>query len=382
MSILEITFWALAFLVVYVYFGYPLLLVMRVWLRPYAVTHGSSEPSVTLIISAFNEQDVIADKIENSLALDYQKDNLEIMIVSDASHDGTDEIVKMFAERGVKLLRMPERGGKTAGLNEAVKQAIGEIVVFSDANAMYRHDAIKALVRNFEDPSVGAAVGESTYNESTTDAEKSESAYWRYETYVKRLETRIGSVIGGDGAIYAIRKGLYRTMAADALSDFVNPLQIVEQGKRCVYEPDAISVEKAAGSYGKEFRRKVRIVNRAWRAMMSMKNMLNPLRYGFFSWELISHKLLRWLVPVFLLAIFLTNVALIARHPVYQVALVAQCIFYGLAVAGALQRHRDLAAPMYIPFYFCLVNIASARGILEAYRGKTYTTWSTARTEK
>jgi len=277
---------------------------------------------------------------------------------------------------------MTDRGGKTLGLNEAVNTASGEIVVFSDANAMYRPSAIRALVRNFSDPDVGAAVGESTYTDSANDAEKSESAYWRYEIAIKRLESQLGSVVGGDGAIYAIRKALYRPLAADALSDFVNPLQIVEQGKRCVYEPGAVSVEEAAGSFEKEFRRKVRIVNRAWRATMTMKRLMNPLQHGFFSLKLISHKFLRWLVPFFLIAILAANVSLVGEHVIYQISLGAQVLFYTLASLGQLKRQRgELSQVLYVPFYFCLVNIASLRGIIEAYRGKTYTTWSTARVD-
>ncbi len=382
MTITEITFWALALIVVYVYAGYPLLLAVLARLGGRPAAHSAAEPPVTLVISAFNEEEVIAAKLENSLAIDYPPDRLQILVVSDASDDGTDGIVTDFTERGVTLLRMPERGGKTVGLNAAVEAATGEIVIFSDANAMYRADAVKKLVRNFGDPTVGAAVGESTYSDSANDAERSESAYWRYETAIKRLETRIGSVVGGDGAIYAIRKELYRPMAPDALSDFVNPLQIVRQGRRCVYEPEAVSVEEAAGSFEKEFRRKVRIVNRAWRAMMSMRPLLNPFRHGFFALELISHKLLRWLVPVFLITLLGLNVLLLDRHPVYWMTFAAQVVFYGLALVGAVLRRRgELALPLYIPYYFCLVNLASARGILEAYQGKTYTTWSTARAD-
>ena len=171
-------------------------------------------------------------------------------------------------------------------------------------------------------------------------------------------------------------------MSADALSDFINPLQIVEQGKRCIYEPDALSVEEAAGSFDKEFRRKVRIVNRAWRATMSMKRLMNPFRYGFFALEFISHKFLRWLVPVFLIAIFACNVVLLGEHWVYLTGLAAQVLFYGLALIGKVfRRRRELPLALYIPYYFCLVNFASLRGILEAYQGKTYTTWSTARVD-
>lgn len=380
MIILELVFWFLVLIVGYVYAGYPLLLrVLESW-RARPVRQGESEPGVTLIISAFNERDVIASKIENSLATDYPSERLEILVVSDASDDGTDDVAAGYAYRGVKVLRMPERGGKTVGLNAATEQAQGDILIFSDANAMYRPDAIRALVRNFDDPEVGAVVGESTYSDSASDAGKSESAYWRYETAIKRLESRIGSVVGGDGAIYAIRKDCYRPMSADALSDFVNPLQIVQQGKRCVYEPEAVSVEEAAGSFDKEFRRKVRIVNRAWRATMSMKYLLNPFRHGLFAWALISHKLLRWLVPVLLAGILATNIALMRYDLAYLATLLLQIAFYGLAVAGwQIRRRRDLPLPLYVPFYFCLVNIASAKGILEAYQGKTYTTWSTAR---
>ncbi|MEL7187664.1 MAG: glycosyltransferase family 2 protein [Pseudomonadota bacterium] len=381
MIMIEVTFWAMAALLIYIYAGYPLLLTVFAKIRPRPVELGTSSPAVTLVISAFNEEDVIAEKLENSLAVDYPHEKLEIIVVSDASDDRTDEIVKTFMNQGVILLRMTDRGGKTLGLNEAVAKSSGEILVFSDANAMYQTDSVRMLVRNFEDLHVGAVVGESTYEVSTTDAEKSESAYWKYETAIKRLESEIGSTVGGDGAIYAIRKELYQPMAADALSDFVNPLQIVAQRRRCIYEQHAISAEEAAGSYAKEFRRKIRIVNRAWRAMMSMKFMLNPFRFGLFAWALISHKLLRWLAPIFLFTAFVANVALIGVHPIYIATLVVQVSFYGLALLGAAQREQRIAPIMYIPYYFCLVNIASARGIFEAYRGKTYATWSTARAD-
>ena len=379
---MEVIFWLLAAVVVYVYAGYPLLLVVLSGLgarRP--VRKADTEPSVTLIVSAFNEASVIADKIRNSLALDYPREKIEIVVISDASDDGTDEIVGQFAAQGVRLLRMNDRGGKTLGLNAGVRSAKGEIVVFSDANAMYLPDAIRKMARNFADPEVGAVVGESTYADAEGGAQKSESLYWKYETGIKRLETQIGSTVGGDGAIYAIRRSLYRDMRADALSDFVNPMQIVQAGYRCIYEPEAQSIEEAAEGFEKEFRRKVRIVNRAWRAMWSMTSLLNPLRYGFFSFELVSHKVLRWLVPLFLVALLLVNAALLDSGWIYSLALAAQVAFYLLALAGyAARRSSRMPALLSIPYYFCLVNVASARGILDAFRGKTYTTWTTVRT--
>jgi cellulose synthase/poly-beta-1,6-N-acetylglucosamine synthase-like glycosyltransferase len=379
-GMLTILFWTMGGLVVYVYAGYPLLLVCIRTLGARPVAKGDNQPPVTLIVSAYNEAEVIGEKLANSLALDYAADRLQVLVVSDASTDRTDEIVRASTDSRVSLLRMPVRSGKTLGLNEAVRVARGEIIVFSDANAMYAPDAVAALVRSFSDRRVGAVVGESTYSQAEGGADEDESLYWRYEVLIKRLESAVGSVVGGDGAIYAIRKSLYRPMRADALSDFVNPMQIVHDGYRCVYELEARSVERGAGDFGREFRRKVRIVNRAWRAMMSLKGLLNPVRFGFFSLEVLSHKVLRWLVPVFLLVILTTNLVLIQRGWIYAATLAAQLVLYALGWLGyALRRRSSLPRILAVPFYFLMVNLASARGIIEAYLGKTYTTWTTAR---
>jgi len=379
---MEVVFWVLGGVIAYVYAGYPLLLALLTGLglrRPIAI--GAGEPGVTLLISAFNEAEVIAAKIENTLALDYPREQLDVIVISDASDDGTDAIVEHYASQGVRLLRMNDRGGKTLGLNAAVRIARGEIVVFSDANAMYQRDALRQMVRNFADPAVGAVVGESTYAEAEGGAQQSEGLYWKYETAIKRLETQLGSTVGGDGAIYAIRRVLYRDMRADALSDFVNPMQIVMSGRRCVYEPEARSVEEAAEGFDKEFRRKVRIVNRAWRATWTLPALLNPLRFGWFSLQLVSHKLLRWLMPLFLVGFFAVNLLLIDSGIVYRASLALQLVLYALALVGYLARgSKALPRALSVPYYFCLVNIASARGIIEAYRGRTYTTWATPRT--
>jgi cellulose synthase/poly-beta-1,6-N-acetylglucosamine synthase-like glycosyltransferase len=379
---MEVVFWVLGGLIAYVYAGYPLLLALLTGLglrRPIAI--GAGEPGVTLLVSAFNEAEVIAAKIENTLALDYPRAQLDVIVISDASDDGTDAIVERYASQGVRLLRMNDRGGKTLGLNAAVRIARGEIVVFSDANAMYQRDALRKMVRNFADPAVGAVVGESTYEEAAGGAQQSEGLYWKYETAIKRLETQLGSTVGGDGAIYAIRRALYRDMRADALSDFVNPMQIVMSGQRCIYEPQARSVEEAAEGFDKEFRRKVRIVNRAWRATWTLPALLNPLRYGLFSLQLVSHKLLRWLMPLFLVGFFAVNLLLIESGVVYRASLALHLVLYALALLGYLARgSKSLPRALSVPYYFCLVNIASARGIIEAYRGRTYTTWATPRT--
>lgn len=379
---MEAVFFISVFLIFYVYAGYPALLALLTRLKG-ATPHETSAitPPVTLVISAYNEEDIIGEKLENSLALAYPAKRLEILVVSDASSDTTDRIVESCPDPRVKLLCMPERGGKTVGLNAALQAATGEIVVFSDANAMYDRQALRKITRNFADARVGAVTGESRYaidaGDSSTD---SENLYWRYELAIKKLESRLGSLVGGDGAIYAIRKRLYQPLKPSDLSDFVNPLQIVAQGYRNIYEPEAFSYEKGGESFEKEFRRKVRIVNRAWRGMLSMRHVLNPFRYGFFAIQAISHKLLRWLVPVFMFTSLAANIALYSARGGYRVALVAQIAFYALALAGLLQKNREnLARIFYVPYYFCLVNWASLQGILQNYFGETYTVWNTVR---
>lgn len=369
-------------LIIYVYAGYPLLLlVLRRLAGEKTHTCAAIEPRVTLIISAYNEERVIADKIRNSLALDYPREKLEILVVSDCSDDRTDAIVTGFRKEGVRLLRMPERSGKTVGLNRAIPEATGDIIIFSDANALYDAGVVRKMVRNFADPKVGVVTGESRYLVDEGDrSTESENLYWRYELWLKRLESSLGSLVGGDGAIYAIRKALYRELRPSDLSDFVNPLQIVARGYRNIYEPEAYSYERGGESFKKEFRRKVRIVNRAWRGMMSMAHLLNPFRYGLFAIQAISHKLLRWLVPVFMLCAFVTNIFLVNDHEFFKMSITVQVAFYGLAAIGRLLSERlQIARIFYVPYYFCLVNWASLRGILENYIGQTYTVWNTVR---
>ena len=270
---------------------------------------------------------------------------------------------------------------KPVGLNAAVANARGEFVVFSDANAIYDRKVIRNLVDNFADPQVGCVTGESRYNmDEATDSTESENLYWRYELAIKEMESNIGSVVGGDGAIYAIRKSLFQPLRPTDLSDFVNPLQITAQGYRNIYEPKAISFEDGADNFDKEFYRKVRIVNRAWRGLLRVRTLLNPFQFGFYTLQVISHKLLRWLVPVFMAGALITNLALVHLSPLYLGFAIAQIIFYLLAGIGWIQSQQEnIPRAFYVPYYFCLVNYASLLGILRHYRGETYTVWQTIR---
>lgn len=288
----------------YVYLGYPLLLGVLSSLKrseTVALQTDSELPSVTLIISCFNEADVIEDKLRNALELDYPRDRLSVMVVSDGSTDGTDEIVKRFADESVKLIRQEGRLGKTMGLNLAMESVVSDITVFSDANAMYAPDAVRQLVRHFQKCDVGYVVGAALYTDGDAGASaQNEGVYWRYELAIKTMESQLSSVVGGDGAIYAIRSALWRPLDQKDINDFVNPLQIILQGYRGVFEPQAKCFEETAGEFNKEIARKERIVNRSIRGLFRVRGVMNPFRTGLFSLMVISHKLLRWLIPLFL----------------------------------------------------------------------------------
>lgn len=367
----------------YVYAGYPVLLwILSRFKRPHGAGDAGHEPSVTLVISCYNEADVIASKLVNSLSLDYPTDKLEILVVSDGSDDGTDDIVKGFAGKGVRLIRQEGRLGKTMGLNLAVEAATGDVIVFSDANAIYARQAIRNLVRHFSDTEVGYVVGAALYTDSETGASAhNENLYWRYELAIKAWESRLHSVVGGDGAIYAIRKDLWEPLQQRDINDFVNPLQIIALGYRGRFEPRAQCFEETAGSFDKEVARKERIVNRSIRGLMRVKPVMNPLKSGWFSFEVISHKLLRWLIPYFLV-LGVAGSALLAAQGllIFQLITLGSLLLLALATAGdVFQRQRALPVLLSVPYYFVMVNAYAMKGIYKALRGETQVTWSSAR---
>jgi cellulose synthase/poly-beta-1,6-N-acetylglucosamine synthase-like glycosyltransferase len=378
----EFLFWISVSALLYVFVGYPLLLLVlgKIAQRP-GVLKTAIRPHVTLIISAYNEEEVIEEKIRNSLALDYPREKLEIIVVSDASTDGTDDIVRRYMAEGVVLKRMTVRRGKTAGLNETVPLARGEVIVFSDANVFYARDVIEKLVRNFGDPTVGCVTGNSCYLDSeASNAGKSENTYWGYERFLKIKESQIGSMVGSDGAIFAIRKDLAGPLGPDDINDFVTPLQIVSQGYRNVFEPEALCHEHTVSQLAQEFRRKVRIVSRSWHGLFRVKTLLNPWRYGWFSFQLVSHKLLRWLAPAFLSSIFLFSFVIGGDDGKREIALGAQIIFYSLGVLGVL-LDRAMVGTRWLSFpaYFVVVNAASAVGTIRYMLGERVNTWEPER---
>ncbi len=365
-------------LIVYVYAGYPLLVLLggKMWSRP--VRKGTIEPMVTIIIPAYNEERHIGKTIANKLALDYPVDRLEILVVSDGSTDRTDSIVKAYEDRGVILLRQEPRAGKTAGLNAALKRARGEIVFFSDANSLHHPQALRAVVANFSDPSVGYVTGKMLYaNPDGSVIGDGCSAYMKYENLLRLWETRIGSVVGVDGGVDAVRRALYVPMGADQLPDFVLPLTVIDQGYRVVYEPEALLYEDALNDAGDEYRMRVRVSLRALWALWDMRRLFLPGKDLVYSWQLWSHKILRYLCFAFLLGAFLANAALVPQGPWFGAAFGVQGVFYCGAVASPFLERRGKGNRLcYWAYYFCIINIAAAHAFLKFLLRKKVVVWN------
>jgi cellulose synthase/poly-beta-1,6-N-acetylglucosamine synthase-like glycosyltransferase len=374
----EVIFISSIFLVCYIYLGYPLLVLAAGKFFGKRVEKRAVTPAVTILIAAFNEEKVIRQTLENKLSLDFPKETLEILVVSDGSFDKTEEIVAGFKDKGVRLLRQVPRAGKTSALNLAVPEAKGEIIVFSDANSMYEKNALRSLVRNFADPSVGYVTGKMIYtNPDGTIVGDGCSTYMKYENLLREFETKIGSVVGVDGGIDAVRKDLYKPMNPDQLPDFVLPLKLVQQGYRVVYEPEAILKEASLKDPKDEYRMRVRVSLRAFWALWDMRELLSIRKFGLFAWQLWSHKLLRYISFVFLIAAYLTNLALWSASGVYKGMFVAQNLGYLFAALYPwINRLWQPLKGLYFLNYFLLLNLAAGHAFIKFLMGQKQTIWA------
>jgi len=362
------------------YFGYVLTLQIWSWFEDGRTDLRTDyEPSVALIIAAYNEEDVISEKIENSLQLAYPADKLNIVVFSDESDDRTDEIVKSYADDGVSLERIEGRVGKTECQNRVANMVNEEILVFSDANSMYEPDALSELVSGFT-PGVGCVVGELRYQDSSEI--EGESVYWRYESWIKQLESFFNSLVTGNGSIYAVRAESYVPQPADAISDFTEPLSIVRNGGRVTYMPSAIAWEKTEVSTDAELQRRVRIVTRSWNSLVRFHDLLNPFQNRKFAYQLWSHKLLRWLSPIFLISLFVSSLglSLITDTTVFDVALVGQFVFYISALFGWIFDRLGIVDPIitHVPFYFLQANYGMLLGLMNYLGGENIVVWETS----
>jgi cellulose synthase/poly-beta-1,6-N-acetylglucosamine synthase-like glycosyltransferase len=339
------------------------------------VKKGIIQPFVSLVIPAYNEEMVIEQKIKNALSLDYPKEKLEIIVVSDGSTDATADIIRKYISEGIKLFDFPLRRGKPAVLNEVIPQAKGEIIVFSDASSIFKKDALEKLVRNFCDSQVGCVCGD--YKFGYTDSSlrgKGESLFVKYELFLKRKEAQVGSVLGLHGAIYAIRKELYTVLKINTINDdYIIPAKIVENGFRSVFEAEAIAYEIQKVNVEKEFRRRIRISIGNWQQLTQLKSLLNPLR-GMIFIEFMSHKVLRSSTPVLLFILFFSNTLI--HEMTYRLIFLGQVLFYLIAIMGYLLEQKKVYFKLfYAPFYFCMSNLAVAIGFLKFLSGKQEVKW-------
>jgi cellulose synthase/poly-beta-1,6-N-acetylglucosamine synthase-like glycosyltransferase len=379
--IFGVIFFASTLALFYTYIGYPISVWLLGVVRGKKITRGSIEPFVTLIITAYNEEKDIKEKLENTLAIDYPKEKFEILVASDCSNDKTDEIVKSFVEYGVKLYRQPERRGKTAAQNAAVELAKGEIILFSDATSMYQPNVLKEILPNFADQTVGCVAGKLVYVDKTgSSVGKGAKSYWNYETWIKESESRVCSLIGASGCLYALRKSAYVPMYDEACSDFIICTLIYEQGLRTVYEPNAICSEETNRQSDKEMKMRIRVIGQSYNDLWQHARMLNPFKSGFFAIQLISHKLFRYAVPFFLILLFISAVVLSFGSLFFATMLILQVIFYLLALFAFLaEKSFGKIGILAIPLYFVLANWASLLAFYKVLSGETYARWEPIR---
>jgi len=343
-----------------------------------------STPSMTMVIIAYNEQDVIADKLQNALSQNYPAEKLEVLVGSDGSDDRTNEIVLGFHDQGVRLVAC-ERQGKIGALNETVSHAGGEILVFSDANSMYHEESLQAIASCFSDAHVGGVAGDQVYTTDQGNAGSlGERLFWSFDRLLKTMQSRCGSVTSSTGAIHAVRRELFEPVPSGVCDDFLISTRVVAKGYRLVFEPDAIAYEEVASSDKAEFRRKSRIIARGIRGLWVMKTLLNPFVYGFYSFQIASHKLLRWSVIFLLPVILLLNVACVGQSLTYQVLLGLQLAFYTLALVGILLRNtpifrNKLAKIMAVPYFFCMANFSALSGWYQFIAGRRVDIWNSHR---
>lgn len=374
----EIVFWFSLVLISYAYFGYPclLILVSLFWTHP--VNKGTITPRVSFIITAFNEEKRIRQKIENTLAQDYPKNRLEIIVASDCSTDSTDEIVNSYRGHGVKLVRAPERKGKENAQRYAVDSAAGQILVFSDVATILENNGISNIVKNFHDPTIGCVSSEDrTIDEGGQIS--GEGAYVRYEMMLRSLETKINTVVGLSGSFFAARKEVCRDWAADLQSDFNTLLNSVKIGLRGVSDPESIGYYRNIADESKEFERKVRTVLRGISVFVKSLHLMNPLRHGLFAWQIFSHKLCRWLVPFAMIAAFISNLFLCLHSATgsnffYSGIFVLQVSFYALAVFG--MTVNSTKSFFKIPAFFVVVNFSILTAWYLYLRGESMTMWT------
>ena len=362
------------FLIFFAYFGYPVSLLLLGWIRGREVKSAAVLPSVTFIVTVHNEEARIKDKLENTFSLDYPKSKLQILVASDGSSDRTNDIVRDYCSQGAVLLEMSDRRGKESAQKEAVETATGEIIVFSDVATSMEIKGLRQLVSNFADPTVGCVSSEDRL--LGRDGKPSgEGLYVQYEMWLRALESRANSLVGLSGSLFAARKEVCVEFSGEMQSDFRTVLNSMKMGLRGVSDPLAVGLYQDTADQKREWERKIRTVVRGLTVFFRHVELLNVFQYGLFSYQLLCHKLLRWLVPFFLISAFVSNLALIHSSFIYSVLMLLQLSLYGFGIVGLLRPKLQEISLVKIPVYFLAVNVSILLAWWRYLSGERIVTW-------
>lgn len=388
--IAELFFWFFLFILVYTYIGYAivlyLLLVVKKLLFKPKIDAGAPgfEPDVCLFVTAYNEKDYITQKVENSFQLDYPKEKVQYLWITDGSNDGTPDLLRKYEK--LEVHHSPERRGKMHAMNRGMKFVKAPVVIFSDTNTILNQSAIREIVAKFSNPEVGCVAGEKRIVEHDADAAAAagEGLYWKFESWVKKMDYRLNTAVGAVGELFAIRRELFEEVETDTiLDDFIISLRIAQKGYKIAYTPNAYAEETASLNVKEELKRKIRITAGGIQTMLRLKNLLNPFKNGMLTWQYVSHKVLRWtLAPFSLFFVFLLNLFIVWEHSswmnpeFYPLFLWFQIIGYLLAAIGWFFENKKLRFKLlFIPYYFVSINYASVRGVFRYFRGKQSVNW-------
>jgi biofilm PGA synthesis N-glycosyltransferase PgaC len=387
---MKILFWLSLFVVFYTYVGYGIVLYALVRFRILikgkrkVLQPGEYMPTVTLIVAAYNEEGIMEEKIQNTLSLDYERDKLQLLFVTDGSTDASAEIVGRYTGT-IDLMHSTERKGKIHAIHRAMDAVKSEIVIYTDANTFLNKEALKLIVRHYANPEVGAVSGEKrVMQDAVSDATAGEGFYWKYESTLKKWDSELYSVVGAAGELFSVRRSLYRHVESDTiLDDFMISMLIAKQGYRIIYEPEAYASEQSSDNIKEELKRKVRIAAGGIQSIMRLLPLLNPFAYPMLSFQYISHRVLRWTITPFLLFISLILNALICINepePLYVLMLVLQILFYLMAWLGWLLEKRKIKVKaLFVPYYFCVMNYAVLAGINRYIAGSQSVVWEKAK---
>lgn len=388
--ILEILFWILLFLVFYAYAGYGLILYVMVWFKRLFIpasqpTAENYQPEVTMFVAAYNEKKYVKEKVENSLNLNYPLEKVKHIWVTDGSNDGTTDELSNY--ENIRVEHENKRSGKIGAINRGMQFVDTPIVIFSDANTTLSQNAIEEIASKFADPNVGCVTGEKKITNKQKDAASGagEGLYWKYESFLKKLDGELNSTVGAVGELFAIRTELFRPTEADTvLDDFVISMRIAMQGYKIAYTPRAYAIETASANIKEEMKRKIRIAAGSVQAVIRLKELLNIFKYGLLTFQYVSHKVVRWfLPPVALPLLFVLNIIIVflnTKSGIFETMFILQLIFYFVAALGWLFENTKMSIKLFFaPYYLTMINLAVVMGVLRYFRGKQPASWERAK---